>query len=192
MAAAASAVAAAGSLNSSFKSSIGGSCSSIAAAAAAAAAPVAAGGSCGGLSSSARSSLGGAGSLAAAGAQAAYKLDLPKSRFYGDEAPSEQQQQLRQSSSIQSLVNPAPEKQQLAKQLQQITEAGVLQSGSASPDAWQQQQQAASALQPSGSSGNWVIAAGTASGSSSLSWVQLEGSVDSNGSGLSSGMYLLL
>lgn len=131
--------------------------------------------------------------MAAAGAQAAYKLDLPKSRFYGDEAPSEQQQQLRQSSSIQSLVNPAPEKQQLAKQLQQITEAGVLQSGSASPDAWQQQQQqAASALQPSGSSGNWVIAAGTASGSSSPSWVQLEGSVDSNGSGLSSGMYLLL
>jgi hypothetical protein len=135
--------------------------------------------------------LASSGSFAAAGTQAAYKLDLPKSRFYGDDTPAEQQQQLRQSSSnVQSLLRAAPDKQQLAKSLQQVTEVGVSQSGSPSPDSWQQQQQqAANALQPPGSSGSWVIAAGTASGSSSPSWVQLEGSVDSNGARLSSGRY---
>jgi hypothetical protein len=43
------------------------------------------------------------------------------------------------------------------------------------------------ALQPAGSSGNWAIAAGTASGSSSPSWAQLETSADNSGSGFSSG-----
>jgi hypothetical protein len=131
--------------------------------------------------------LNGTASFGAAGTQTAYKLDLPKSRFYGDDAPTEQQQQLRNSS---SMLGAAADKQQLAKPLQQVAE-----SASPSPDPWQhqqqqqqqQQQQGAAVLQAAGSSGNWVIAAGTASGSSSPSWAQLEGSLDNRGSGFSSG-----